>query len=116
MAEKHEVGCSRSGARVAARIVERGKSKVSDKTVLDALVPSLDVLEASNGSAREILAEMIATARGQVEITAALQSQKGRGFKSAASVTPIRVQRRICGFWKRFWRRSTKRPLVAKPV
>ncbi|BCG01356.1 hypothetical protein PPGU19_059240 [Paraburkholderia sp. PGU19] len=103
------------GRAVAARIV-RSKSKIGDKTVLDALVPSLDVLEASNGSAREILAEMIATARGQVEIMAALQSQKGRGCKRAASVTPIRVQRRICDFWKRFWRRSTKRPLVAKPV
>ncbi|GJH02111.1 DAK2 domain-containing protein [Paraburkholderia terrae] len=81
MVDKHEVGkhdVLTIGRAIAARIVERGKSKVGDKTVLDALVPSLDVLEASNGSAREILPEMIATARQQVEATAALQSQKGR--------------------------------------
>jgi phosphoenolpyruvate---glycerone phosphotransferase subunit DhaL len=81
MVDRHEVGKDdvlTIGRAVAARIVERGKSKVGDKTVLDALVPSLDVLEASNGSAREILAEMFATARRQVETTAALQSQKGR--------------------------------------
>lgn len=81
MVDKHEVGKDdvlTIGRAIAARIVERGKSKVGDKTVLDALVPSLDVLEASNGSAREILAEMIETARRQVEATAALQSQKGR--------------------------------------
>jgi dihydroxyacetone kinase len=81
MVDKHEVGkhdVLTIGRAIAARIVERGESKVGDKTVLDALVPSLDVLEASNGSAREILAEMIATARQQVEATAALQSQKGR--------------------------------------
>ena len=81
MVDRHEVGKDdvlTIGRAVAARIVERGKSKVGDKTVLDALVPSLDVLEASNGSAREILAEMIETARRQVEATAALQSQKGR--------------------------------------
>jgi dihydroxyacetone kinase len=66
------------GRAVAARIVERGKSKVGDKTVLDALVPSLDVLEASHGDAGDVLAAMIAKAKEQVEATAALQSQKGR--------------------------------------
>lgn len=81
MLDKHEVGKDDAlaiGRAVAARIIERGKSKVGDKTVLDALVPSLDVLEASDGSAQEILAAMIETARHQIESTAALQSQKGR--------------------------------------
>jgi phosphoenolpyruvate---glycerone phosphotransferase subunit DhaL len=81
MTDRHELGKSdvlTIGRAVAARIVERGKSKVGDKTVLDALVPSLDVLEASDGSMHEILTSMIATARQQVETTAALQSQKGR--------------------------------------
>ncbi|WP_109480912.1 DAK2 domain-containing protein [Paraburkholderia sp. C35] len=81
MTDKHELGKADAltiGRAVAARIVERGKSKVGDKTVLDALVPSLDVLEASNGDARELLAAMIATARQQIDATAALQSQKGR--------------------------------------
>ncbi|CAB3773153.1 DAK2 domain-containing protein [Paraburkholderia humisilvae] len=66
------------GRAVAARIVERGKSKVGDKTVLDALVPSLDVLEASQGDADALLSAMIGKAKEQVDATAALQSQKGR--------------------------------------
>jgi dihydroxyacetone kinase-like protein len=66
------------GRAVAGRIVERGKSKVGDKTVLDALIPSLDVLEASSGTSAEMLAAMIAKAEEQVSATAALQSQKGR--------------------------------------
>jgi phosphoenolpyruvate---glycerone phosphotransferase subunit DhaL len=66
------------GRAVAARIVERGKSKLGDKTVLDALLPSLDVLEASQGDAQASLAAMIAKAQQQIEATAPLQSQKGR--------------------------------------
>jgi dihydroxyacetone kinase-like protein len=66
------------GRAVAGRIAERGKSKVGDKTVLDALVPSLDMLEATSGTAGEVLAAMIATAEQQVATTAGLQSQKGR--------------------------------------
>jgi len=68
------------GRALAARIVERGKSKVGDKTVLDALVPSLDVLEASPGdaAAHALLSAMIDKASAQVDATAALQSQKGR--------------------------------------
>jgi phosphoenolpyruvate---glycerone phosphotransferase subunit DhaL len=66
------------GRAIAARITERGKSKVGDKTVLDALVPSLDVLETSQGDATGLLDAMIGVAREQVDSTAALQSQKGR--------------------------------------
>ncbi|MFL6685038.1 DAK2 domain-containing protein [Paraburkholderia graminis] len=66
------------GRAVAARIVERGKSQVGDKTVLDALVPSLDTLEASEGRAVELLDAMIATAQAQVAATASMQSRKGR--------------------------------------
>lgn len=66
------------GRAVAARIIERGKSQVGDKTVLDALVPSLDVLERAQGDAGAQLQAMIDTAREQVTATAALRSQKGR--------------------------------------
>lgn len=72
------------GRAVAARIVERGKSQVGDKTVLDALVPSLDVLEAESAStnadadADAVLAAMIAKSQEQVTATASLQSKKGR--------------------------------------
>ncbi|PVX86735.1 DAK2 domain-containing protein [Paraburkholderia unamae] len=68
------------GRAVAARIAERGKSQLGDKTVLDALVPSLDTLEAfeAQGDDRALLDAMIATAQRQVSETAALQSKKGR--------------------------------------
>jgi phosphoenolpyruvate---glycerone phosphotransferase subunit DhaL len=81
MVGKQEVGKAEAltiGRAVAARITERGKSQVGDKTVLDALIPSLDVLEASQGGADDLLAAMIGKAREQVEATAALQSKKGR--------------------------------------
>ncbi|MFM0327373.1 DAK2 domain-containing protein [Caballeronia glebae] len=66
------------GQAVSARIIERGKSQLGDKTVLDALVPSLDVLAASKGSAIDTLDAMIAKAREQVSATAPMQSKKGR--------------------------------------
>jgi dihydroxyacetone kinase-like protein len=66
------------GRAIAGRIAERGKSKLGDKTVLDALIPSLDALESSTGTGVELLAAMIATAQEQVDATAGLQSQKGR--------------------------------------
>ncbi|MBT2792750.1 DAK2 domain-containing protein [Paraburkholderia strydomiana] len=52
------------GRAVAGRIVERGKSQLGDKTVLDALLPSVDA--------------MIATAQEGVIATASIQSRKGR--------------------------------------
>jgi phosphoenolpyruvate---glycerone phosphotransferase subunit DhaL len=67
-----------AGRALAARIAERGKSQPGDKTVLDALVPSLDTLEAASGDERAQLDAMIATASAQVRATAALQSKKGR--------------------------------------
>jgi dihydroxyacetone kinase-like protein len=66
------------GRAVAARIIERGKSQVGDKTVLDALVPSLDTLEATSGSTDAVLDAMIAKSREQVTATASQQSKKGR--------------------------------------
>jgi phosphoenolpyruvate---glycerone phosphotransferase subunit DhaL len=67
-----------AGRALAARIAERGKAQLGDKTMLDALVPSLDTLEAASGDERAQLDAMIATASQQVRATAALQSKKGR--------------------------------------
>ncbi|MFT4438808.1 DAK2 domain-containing protein [Caballeronia sp. 15715] len=81
MAGKTSVGKAEAleiGRAIAGRIADRGKAKVGDKTVLDALIPSLDTLESSAGTAVEMLAAMIATAQQRVEETAVLQSQKGR--------------------------------------
>ncbi|MCU1408366.1 MAG: dhaL [Microbacteriaceae bacterium] len=63
---------------VAARISERGKSKLGDKTVLDALIPSIQTLRTHAGTAPETLDAMVVTARQHVAATAALQSAKGR--------------------------------------
>jgi dihydroxyacetone kinase-like protein len=46
--------------------------------VLDALVPSLDTLETTSGSADAVLDAMIAKSREQVTATASQQSKKGR--------------------------------------
>ena len=57
-------------------IAKRGKAEVGDKTVLDALVPSIDALEANTPDGA--LEAMIAAARKGIEDTAPLVSRKGR--------------------------------------
>jgi dihydroxyacetone kinase-like protein len=57
-------------------IAKRGKAEVGDKTVLDALVPSVAALEASTRDGA--LAAMIAAARKGIDDTAAGVSRKGR--------------------------------------
>jgi dihydroxyacetone kinase len=64
-------------ARQAAAAVEkRGKSAIGDKTVLDALVPSVHALEAS--TARDGLAAMISAARKGIAETTPSVSRRGR--------------------------------------
>jgi len=57
-------------------IAKRGKAEVGDKTVLDALVPSIAALEANTSDGH--LEAMIVAARKGVEDTAAGVSRKGR--------------------------------------
>ena len=57
-------------------IAKRGKAGLGDKTMLDALVPSVTALEAS--SSDDALAAMIAAARKGIEDTTATVSRKGR--------------------------------------
>jgi dihydroxyacetone kinase-like protein len=57
-------------------IAKRGKAEVGDKTVLDALVPSIAALEASTSDAA--LTAMIAAARKGIADTAGAVSRKGR--------------------------------------
>ena len=82
-------------ARVFAdSIASRGKSAVGDKTILDAIVPSIEALEAAADrlTAPEILDAMIAAAREGVETTTPLQNQRGRaawlGARSAGHPDP----------------------------
>jgi dihydroxyacetone kinase-like protein len=62
----------------ADRIAERGGAQLGDKTLLDALVPSVDALRDAPADARQALDRMIGAARLGVESTTALQSQRGR--------------------------------------
>jgi dihydroxyacetone kinase-like protein len=57
-------------------IAKRGKAEVGDKTVLDALVPSMAALEASTSD--QALNAMIAAARKGIDDTAGAVSRKGR--------------------------------------
>jgi dihydroxyacetone kinase-like protein len=59
-------------------VAARGKAALGDKTVLDAMAPSIEALERSDGPAPQALAAMVAAARDAVEATAALQSRRGR--------------------------------------
>ena len=62
--------------QAAPAIQKRGKAEVGDKTVLDALVPSVAALEANASDGG--LAAMIAAARKGIEDTTAAASRKGR--------------------------------------
>jgi phosphoenolpyruvate---glycerone phosphotransferase subunit DhaL len=66
----------RVGRTAAGSIQTRGKAELGDKTILDALVPSLDALERTDGG--DALDAMIGAARAGVEETAGRQSQRGR--------------------------------------
>jgi dihydroxyacetone kinase len=69
----------RFGRDVAARIAERGGAALGDKTVLDAILPSLDELEAHpDRTAIPALDGMIAVARDVIARTTPLQSGRGR--------------------------------------
>jgi dihydroxyacetone kinase-like protein len=66
----------RIGRAAADSIATRGKSQRGDKTILDALLASLDALERTDGGSA--LEPMVAAARTAVAETAGQQSQRGR--------------------------------------
>jgi phosphoenolpyruvate---glycerone phosphotransferase subunit DhaL len=62
-------------------IKARGRSDVGDKTLLDALVPAVDVIEqnvAGQASAAATLRAAAGTAREQAEATRSMQAMRGR--------------------------------------
>lgn len=63
---------------VTDSIAARGKAELGDKTVLDALAPSVEALEACDGDDRAALAAMVDAARRGVEETASAESRRGR--------------------------------------
>ena len=60
----------------AASIATRGKAQLGDKTILDAILPSLDALDATTDGDR--LEAMVTAARRAVDETTPLQSRRGR--------------------------------------
>jgi dihydroxyacetone kinase-like protein len=60
------------------RIEQRGKSAPGDKTILDAMAPSLEALVAGPPESAEALSRMVSAARTGVESTTGLVSQRGR--------------------------------------
>lgn len=64
-----------AGRDAAAAIASRGKAAIGDKTVLDAMVPSLDAAEVQPARALDAAIE---AARAGVESTRAMVSMKGR--------------------------------------
>ena len=82
--------------RIARAVFEsislRGKAALGDKTVLDAMSPSIDVLERSAGTGAETLAAMVGAAGKAIEETTPLQSRRGRaswlGERSAGHPDP----------------------------
>ena len=72
-------------------IKQRGNSDLGDKTLLDALVPAVDTLEASLGDGAAVALERAAaTARESAEATKGMLAQRGRaaytGERSRGSV------------------------------
>lgn len=63
---------------VAETIQSRGGATLGDKTILDALLPSVDALREAKGSDVDALREMINAAETGVVETTGLQSQRGR--------------------------------------
>jgi phosphoenolpyruvate---glycerone phosphotransferase subunit DhaL len=67
----------RFGRAAADTIALRGKAMLGDKTVLDALVPSLDAAEAT-ASDESAFEAAVGAARQGVDTTAALVARRGR--------------------------------------
>jgi len=59
-------------------IQPRGGAQLGDKTIVDALHPTIEVLKAAGPDDRAALAAMIDAARHAVAETALLRSQRGR--------------------------------------
>lgn len=71
-------GALQIGDAAVASITTRGGAAVGDKTILDALVPSIDALRAATGDGATALTAMIDAAQSGVDQTTGLPSLRGR--------------------------------------
>ena len=76
-------------------VVARGKAEAGDKTMLDAMIPALDSLDAALAAGRDLAAasaEAVEAAAGGRDATAPLVARKGRasylGDRSAGHIDP----------------------------
>lgn len=67
---------ARVGRAAGGRVAERGKAELGDKTVLDALLPSLDALDTA--TAGNVLSAMEQAAQEGVEVTRDSVGRRGR--------------------------------------
>jgi len=78
------------GRAAAERIHQRGKAELGDKTLLDALLPSLDVLATASGSAAERCRVMATEADRCVAASREWESKRGRaGWLGERSIGQI---------------------------
>ncbi|MFV0406375.1 MAG: DAK2 domain-containing protein [Propioniciclava sp.] len=63
---------------VAQRIEQRGQAELGDKTVLDALLPSLEAFGRAQGEPVALVTAMLAVAQDKVTESAAWESRRGR--------------------------------------
>lgn len=66
------------GRAVEQRIQQRGKAELGDKTLLDALHPTLEVLAGADGDAAQLCRMIAAVAHDRVAETAHWESKRGR--------------------------------------
>lgn len=93
---------------VADSIAERGKSAVGDKTILDAISPSGDALDAGDADAAGALRAMIEAAKTGIAATTPLASTKGRaswvgergaGSPDAGATAYLRLLEALAASW-----------------
>lgn len=100
----------RLGRAAVDSIAIRGKAELGDKTILDAIVPSLDALEGAHEGAGSALASMVAAASRAVDETASLQSRRGRaawlgersvGHPDPGAMAYLRLLQALADVWPR---------------
>lgn len=98
-------------ARAAAEsIATKGKCAVGDKTILDALVPSVDALRDAGDDSATALTEMVRAARDAIERTTSAVPRKGRaawvgqrgvGHPDPGATAYLRLLESIAEEWRR---------------
>jgi len=118
-AELDRAGAVAVTQTAADRIAELGGAQLGDKTILDALIPSVGALRNAPSDAHEALDRMVNVARQGVESTTTLQSRRGRaawvgersiGHPDGGATAYLRLLESLRAAWP-----PTHTPSCAKP-